>query len=57
MGGAKAVSVRAYLGPHPDRVMKRAPGSLAVPRSKLAQSLAAARRGDARGARELALSS
>jgi len=56
IGEAKADAVMAYLRRHPDQVMQHAPGSLAVARAKLAQSLAAARRGDARGARELALS-
>jgi high-affinity iron transporter len=41
---------------HPDQVVQQAPGSLALARAKLAASVAAAQRGDARGARELALS-
>lgn len=56
IGDAKANAVMAYLRRHPEAVMPQAPASLAVARAKLAASLEAARRGDARGARELALS-
>lgn len=56
IGGAKADAVMAYLRRHPDQVVRQAPGSLAVARAKLAASVAAARRGDARVAKELALS-
>ncbi len=56
IGQAKADAVLAYLRRYPDRVMQQAPGSLAVARTKLAQSLAAFQRGDRRGAKELALS-
>lgn len=56
IGEAKADAVMAYLRRHPDQVVQQAAGSLAVARSKLAASVAAARRGDAHGARELALS-
>jgi high-affinity iron transporter len=56
IGRAKADAVMAYLRRHPDQVMQQAPGSLTVARAKLAASVAAAERGDARRARELALS-
>ena len=56
IGQAKADAVLAYLRRHPDQVMQQAPGSLAVARAKLAQSLAAFRRGDRSAAKELALS-
>ena len=55
IGDAKANAVMAYLCRHPEAVMQQAPTSLAVARAKLAASLEAARRGDAHGARELAL--
>jgi len=53
---AKADAVLAFLRRHPEQVIQQAPGSLAVARAKLAESVAAARRGDARMAKELALS-
>lgn len=56
IGQAKADAVLAYLRRHPNQVMQQAPGSLAVARAKLAQSLAAFRRGDRPAAKELALS-
>jgi high-affinity iron transporter len=56
IGQAKADAVLAYLRRHPNQVMQHAPGSLAVARAKLAQSLAAFRRGDRPAAKELALS-
>lgn len=56
IGGAKAEAVLAFLRRHPEQVMQQAPGSLVVARAKLAESVAAARRGDARMAKELALS-
>lgn len=56
LGDAKADAVIAYLRRHPEAVMQPAPGSLAVARAKLAQSVAAYRAGDRRTARELALS-
>ncbi|NNG58793.1 FTR1 family protein [Sphingomonas paucimobilis] len=56
IGDAKADAVLAFLRRHPEQVMQRAPGSLAVARAKLAESVAAARRGDTRMAKELALS-
>ncbi len=56
IGDAKADAVLAFLRRHPEQVMQQAPGSLAVARAKLAESVAAARRGDARMAKELALS-
>jgi high-affinity iron transporter len=55
IGDAKANAVMAYLRRHPKAVVQQAPASLAVARAKLAASLDAARRGDAHGARELAL--
>lgn len=56
IGEAKADAVLAFLRRHPEQVMPAPPGSLAVARAKLAASLAAARRGDARAAKEMALS-
>ena len=56
IGDAKADAVLAFLRRHPEQVMQQAPGSLAVARAKLAESVAAARRGNARMAKELALS-
>jgi high-affinity iron transporter len=56
IGEAKADAVLAFLRRHPEQVMQAPPGSLAVARAKLAESVAAARRGDARAAKELALS-
>lgn len=56
IGDAKADAVLAYLRRHPEQVAQAAPGSLAVARTKLAQSVAAARRGDMRAAKVLALS-
>ena len=53
---AQADAVLAFLRRHPEQVIQQAPGSLAVARAKLAESVAAARRGDARMAKELALS-
>ena len=56
IGQAKSDAVLAYLRRHPEQVMQQAAVSLAVARAKLAQSLAAFRRGDRRAARELSLS-
>lgn len=56
IGPAKADAVIAFLRRHPDAVIQKAPGSLAVARDKLAQSLAAYRSGDRHAAQELALS-
>ncbi|MBX9898066.1 MAG: cytochrome c/FTR1 family iron permease [Qipengyuania sp.] len=56
IGPARADAVLAYLRRRPEQVTRQAPGSLAVARAKLAQSVAAARRGDRRAAKELALS-
>lgn len=56
VGAAKADAVIAYLRLHPDAIGRVGPGSLDVARDKLAQSLAAYRTGDRRGAQELALS-
>jgi high-affinity iron transporter len=56
IGEARADAVMAYLRRHPDAVMQPVAGSLRLARAKLAQSLAAYRSGDARTARELALS-
>ena len=55
-GPAKADAVIAFLRRHPDAVIQKAPGSLAVAREKLAQSLSAYRSGDRHAAQELALS-
>lgn len=56
IGEAKANAVLAFLHRHPEQVMKQAPRSLAVARAKLGASIVAAGRGDARTAKELALS-
>jgi len=56
IGEARADAVMAYLRRHPDAVTQPIAGSLRLARDKLAQSLAAYRSGDARTARELALS-
>ncbi len=56
IGEAKADAVLAFLRRQPDQVMQQAPGSLAVARTKLGESVAAARRGDWRTAKKLALS-
>src|SRR3546814_3098798 len=56
IGTTKADAVIAYLRRHPDVVIQQAPGSLAIARDKLAQSLAAYRGGDRHAAQELALS-
>ncbi|MBN8848059.1 MULTISPECIES: cytochrome c/FTR1 family iron permease [unclassified Sphingomonas] len=56
IGEGRADAVIAYLRRHPKQVVQQAPGSLAVARAKLADSVAAARRGDRRMAKELALS-
>ncbi len=59
IGEAKADVVMAYLRAHPEAVMKSADGSansLALVRSRLAQSLAAYRKGDRAAAKQLALS-
>ena len=46
----------AYLRRHPEAVIEQAPASLSLVRQKLAASLDAARKGDRRAAKELALS-
>src|SRR3546814_13595862 len=56
IGTTKADAVTAYLRRHPDVVIQQAPGSLAIARDKLAQSLAAYRGGDRHTAQELAVS-
>lgn len=56
IGEARADAVLAYLRRHPEQAVQAAPGSLTVVRAKLAQSVAAARNGDMRAAKELALS-
>jgi len=56
IGEKPALAVMAYLRRHPEAVAEQAPASLAVVRQKLAASLDAARRGDRRAAKELALS-
>lgn len=56
IGAGEADAVLAFLRRHPEQVVQQAPGSLALTRAKLAESVAAARRGDRRAARELALS-
>ena len=56
LGQAKADAVLAYLRRHPESVGAQTPASLSVVRQKLAASLDAARKGDRRAAKELALS-
>jgi len=56
IGMAKADPLLAYLRRHPEQVLQQIPTSLAIVRTKLTGSLSAARRGDRRAARELALS-
>ena len=56
IGEKRALAVMAYLRRHPDVVVEQAPASLALVREKLAASVAAARTGDRRAAKELALS-
>src|SRR3546814_19675806 len=56
IGQDKADAVIAYLRANPQALCPPTPASLAVAREKLAQSLAAYRAGDRRGAEQLALS-
>ncbi|WP_114227222.1 cytochrome c/FTR1 family iron permease [Sphingomonas ginsengisoli (ex An et al. 2013)] len=56
IGERRALAVMAYLRRHPEAVVEQAPASLSVVRHKLAASLDAARKGDRRAAKELALS-
>src|SRR3546814_19799247 len=56
IGQDKADAVIAYLRANPQALRPPTPASLAVAREKLAQSLAASRAGDRRGADQLALS-
>ncbi len=56
VGDDKADAVMAYLRRHPDALMQQAPGSLALTRERLAQSVAAYRAGDRKQAGALALS-
>ena len=56
IGETKALAVMAYLRRHPEAVVEQAPASLSLVRQKLAASLDAARAGNGRTARELALS-
>jgi high-affinity iron transporter len=56
LGRDEADAVMAFLRRHPEQVIPQVPGSLSVARVKLAQSVTAARQGDMRNARELALS-
>src|SRR3546814_17186949 len=56
IGQDKADAVIAYLRANPQALRPPTPASLAVAREKLAQSLAAYRAGDRRGAEQLALS-
>lgn len=56
IGEGKADAVLAYLRRHPEQVLQQASPSLTTARVKLAESLAAARRGDRGAAKELALS-
>lgn len=54
-GDAKARQIVAYLRRHPEAVVVRGPGKLAIARDKLSQSLARYEAGDAKAAQELAL--
>jgi high-affinity iron transporter len=56
IGEKRALAVMAYLRRHPEAVVEQAPASLSLVRQKLAASLDAARKGDRRAAKELALS-
>jgi high-affinity iron transporter len=56
IGEQRALAVMAYLRRHPEAVIEQAPASLSLVRQKLAASLDAARKGDRRAAKELALS-
>ena len=56
IGEAKAAAVMAYLRSNPSTLQQSAGGSLALTRSRLAESVAAYRVGDREGAKRLALS-
>jgi high-affinity iron transporter len=56
IGEKTAMGVMAYLRRHPEAVIEQAPAALSLVREKLAASLDAARKGDRRAAKELALS-
>jgi high-affinity iron transporter len=56
IGSDKAIALVAFLRRHPEAVVPRQPGSLALVRERLAQSLAAYRGGDRQRAEALALS-
>ena len=56
IGEKRALAVMAFLRRHPEAVVEQAPASLSLVRQKLAASLDAARKGDRRAAKELALS-
>ena len=56
IGENQASAVMAYLRRHPEAVIEQAPASLSLVRQKLAASLDAARKGERRAAKELALS-
>jgi high-affinity iron transporter len=56
IGEKPALGVVAYLRRHPEAVIEQAPAPLSLVREKLAASLDAARKGDRRAAKELALS-
>jgi high-affinity iron transporter len=55
IGEVPALQIVAYLRRHPEAVSPQGPGSLAIARTKLAQSLAAYEGGDRKAAQELAL--
>jgi len=55
-GGAELDAVRAYLTAHPQALEAGRPAPLDLTRAKLREALAAYRRGDAAGARQLAIS-
>jgi high-affinity iron transporter len=56
IGAEKAQAITAFLRRNPQAVTSAGPASLSVARDKLAQAVAAYRKGDRRSAKELALS-
>ena len=56
IGEKRALAAMAYLRRHPEAVVEQAPASLSLVRQKLAASIDAARKGDRRAAKEMALS-
>jgi high-affinity iron transporter len=56
IGEKRALAVMGFLRRHPEAVVEQRPASLSLVRQKLAASVDAARKGDPRAAKELALS-